>query len=226
MNTRNQQRRRGASGAGAITFDMDFSGIEGIQELMRAMPATLRNGIVQPIVNEIVKAGARMAKVNLVRMLPKRDPDTRRWDRPTGALRDSLGSKVVPLSRMRNKNLVFGLYGARLDFRVSKQTQRNVESIRGRGQRVGRLARNTPKGTVIAPYKYIHLVEKGHRGAPQVNIPPDRPYPFMATTRLALNGIIPPIIRQKFATFYPQQISKLTRRYLRRAGIHGAVGRA
>lgn len=225
MTTRNQQRRRGTGAAGAITFDMNFSGIEGIQELMKAMPATLRNGIVQPIVNDIVKAGSRMAKINLVRMLPKRDTATRRWDRPTGALRDSLGSKVVPLSRMRNKNVVFGLYGARLDFRVSKQTQANVEGIRGRGMRVGRLTRNTPKYTVIAPYKYIHLVERGHKGAPQFNIPAARPYPFMGTTRMALNAIIPTMIRSSFSRLYPQQMAKLTRRYLRRAGIHGAVGR-
>lgn len=224
--TRNQQRRRGGGASGAITFDMDMSGLDGVRELLKAMPATLRNGIVQPIVTTLVQAGARVAKQNLVRILPKRDPATRRWDRPTGALRDSLGSKVVPNSRMRNKGVVFGLYGARLDFRVSKQTQKNVSLIRGRPQRIGRLPRGTPKGTVIAPYKYIHLVERGHRALPQFNIPAARPYPFMGATRQAMLAVIPIMIRSRFATLYPQQMSKLTRRYMRRVGTIRPGGRS
>lgn len=224
--TRNQQRRRGGGASGAITFDMDMSGLDGVRELLKAMPTTLRNGIVQPIVTSLVQDGARLAKQNLVRMLPKRDPQTRRWDRPTGALRDSLGSKVVPISRMRNKGVVFGLYGARLDFRVSKQTQKNASLLRGGGMRVGRLRRNDPKYTVIAPYKYIHLVERGHKGAPSANIPPARPYPFMGATRQAMLAVIPIILRSRFAALYPQQMAKLTRRYMRRAGIMRPGGRA
>lgn len=221
MATRNQQRRRTGGASGAISFDVRTSGIEGMQELLSVLPRTIVTGVLVPMVRHIAGIGARMARINLVRMLPKRDPKTRRWDRPTGALRDALGSKVVPVSKMRNKNLVFGLYGARLDFRVSKQTQKRAAKI---GLKVGRLTRNTPRNTVIAPAKYIHLVERGHKGSAKGNFPPARAYPFMGATRAALTAILPTLIREQWRVRYPRQVSSLKARYLRRAGINGAVG--
>lgn len=214
MQTRNQQRRRSSGSGAAVAFDVAVSGMQGIQELLRALPQTMRTGILKPMMEHITTVGARMAKVNLVRMLPKRDPQTRRWDRPTGALRDSLGHKVVPLSRMRNPNLIFGMIGARLDFRVSKQTQRRAKLV---NRTVGRLTRTTKKNTVIAPAKYIHLVERGHKGSRYY--PAAIGYPFMAATRSALVAILPMLVREQWATRYPRQIDSLRRRYLRRAGV-------
>lgn len=214
MATRNQQRRRSSGSGAAVAFDVAVSGLAGIQELLRALPQTMRTGILKPMMEHITTVGARMARVNLVRMLPKRDPATRRWDRPTGALRDSLGHKVVPLSRMRNPNLIFGMVGARLDFRVSRQTQRRASAI---NRTVGRITRKTKKDTVIAPAKYIHLVERGHKGSRFY--PAARGYPFMAATKSALIAILPILIREQWSVRYPRQIDSMKRRYLRRAGV-------
>lgn len=214
--TRNQQRRwsKTPDAAQAVAFEINMSGLEDVQALLSALPQTMRTGILKPMMEHITTAGARMARINLVRRLPKRDPATRRWDRPTGALRDSLGHKVMPLSKMRNPNLIFGMIGARIDFRVSKQTQRRARVI---NRTVGRLTWTTPKNTVIAPAKYIHLVERGHKGSRFY--PAARGYPFMAATRTALVAILPMLVRDQWALRYPRQIDSMKRRYLRRAGV-------
>jgi len=207
---------------------MMVSGVPQLQELLRAMPAQMRSMIMEPIVSTLVQTGVRLARTTLPRMLPKRDPATRRWDRPTGALRDSLGSKVMPRSRMRNKDIVFGLYGARLDFRVTLVTARRVAAIRRVASgplAVGRVTNpngrtNTRSGS-IQPAKYIHLVEGGHRGSRF--FPAARAYPFMAHAKSALAAIMPTLVRERWAQLYPMAIDRLRRRYTNR--IQRAVAR-
>jgi hypothetical protein len=216
-----RQRKPGAS----INFAVDIAGIRGMQKVLQALPTTVRNAVLQPIVKTIAEAGANTARAFLTRMLPHRDPRTRRWDRPTGALADSLGHKVIPPSKMRNKDIVMGMYGTRLDFRVAASTRRGVASIQRSAAgplAIGRIrmanGRTNRGGRSIQPNKYIHLVERGHRGSPAHNIPPARAYPFMAASRMSLNAAMPMIIRQQFHPRLMSSVTKLTRRYMRQAG--------
>lgn len=201
---------------GAIAFDLDVTGVEGLSDVLRALPLSIRNKIAQPIVQKLVGMGARTAQINIVRVLPRRDPAKRRWDRPTGALRDSMGAKVVPISRMRNKNIVFGLYGARSDFRVNMSTARNIANNRDLRRRrfggvtqmisgplsVGRIKLRSGRTNVgvrsIQPAKYAHLVEGGHVAVPQFNIPAASPRPFMAPTRQAIAAIMPGVVSRLY----------------------------
>ena len=196
-----------------MVFDMRVTGIDSLKALLAALPRTMRSMIIVPIVTKLVAEGARIARTNLVRVLPKRDPARRWWDRPTGALRDSLGSKVVPLSKMRNKDVVFGLFGARLDFRVSKRT---VKRLASQGKFVGRPKRYQAQSGLVVPAKYIHLVERGHRGSPRHRIPPARAYPFMGPARTAIQAMLPGFVRQEFGRLYPLVIERMRRRYVGR----------
>ena len=224
------------SGTQAVVFDMDMAEIAGLKDVFAALPDAMRRQIAKPIVDKLVQMGARTAKINVARMLPKRDPRTRRWDRPTGALRDSIGNKTVALSKMKNKNMVFGMFGARTDFKVSKQTARNVSRNRellrafvvteanpqGRIETrhmpipIGRIrhanGRTNQSSGSIQPYKYIHLVEHGHRGTPAYRIPAARPYPFMRASNLAIRAIMPMVIREMYAAKHKQVFASAIRR--------------
>ena len=239
----NKRKRTGS--ATAIEFSIDLSEIDGMIQVLKELPTGMRNQIAKPIVTKIVQAGSRTARINLARMLPHRDPKTRMWDRPTGALRDSIGSKVVPLSKMRDKLKVYGLYGARTDFKVTKQTARRIAGIRKTSTRIlrigmtgrGEIAGPLPIGKhliagrmkaapgAIQPSKYIHLVELGHKAVPAWRIPAARPYPFMAATRRAMNAIAPIIMRDVYNSAHARVFQSYFRRYMRRAG-QPVAGRA
>lgn len=231
-----------------VTISMTAFGGEHIVRMLRALPDAIRNEILEPIIKQLCRDGAKIAKMTLRRILPKRDPKTRRWDRPTGALYDSLGMKTVPRSRMRNKQIVVGYFGARLDFRVTKRTAQKVKRIRnidparafvGRVRfpaghpKAGRL--NLRQSGAIQPFKYIHLVEGGHKGVfasrlkrgsdgrtmPGTGrtyiIPPARPYPFMSVAerqvRAIANSTAPAMMNQMF----PKVVNRVAARIARRA---------
>lgn len=223
-------------GTQAVVFDMDMAEIAGLKDVFSALPDAMRRQIAKPIVDKLVQMGARTAKINVARMLPKRNPATRRWDRPTGALRDSIGNKTVALGKMKNKNMVFGLFGARMDFKVSKQTARNVSRNRelrravvvseanpsGRVMTrhmpipIGRIrkanGRTNQSSGSIQPYKYIHLVEHGHRGTAHLHIPPAQPYPFMRASNIAIRAIMPMVIRDMYSAKHKQVFAAAMRR--------------
>lgn len=227
--------RRRSKTKGLVSWDISIAGIPHMQALLAAMPRTLQSGIVVPIVRTLTSTGAKIARQELKRALPLRDYHGRRWQTPTGALRDSLGSKVVAQSRMKNKDISYGVFGARTDFRVSRATGRNVSRIRSVGVAgfyrpgnrimgplgVGRVTdakgrRRAPRG-FIQPHKYIHFVEFGHRRGDGPTAAD--PYPFIRPTRRRLSAIAPTLIRERWATLYPQQIAKMKRRYMRQADI-------
>ena len=212
-----------------VTWDIHMAGIDHMKNLLAAMPQTLRTGICVPIVRTLSSTGAKIAKQELKRALPIRDRHKTRWQTPTGALHDSLGSKVVASSRMRNKDIVYAIFGARTDFRVLRPTARRVASIRRYGLKnrvtgpmaVGAIRlqnrRANLKGGSIKPHKYIHWVEFGHRkGNGPVRADP---YPFINPTRKRLESLAPVIIRERWSVLYPQQIAKMKRRYMRQVDI-------
>lgn len=212
-----------ARAAGTVMLDMDTSGITGINQVLASLPTTIRNAIIVPIVKIIVNRGAKLAKQNLVRVLPDRTGQKKRWDRPTGALHDSLGAKVVPTSKMRNKNLVYGIFGARSDFRVNRPTARRIANMRHPvvgPHPVGRFRQRNGKMRAISgaiqPTKYLHLVERGHRGTPRYRIPPARAYPFMGPTGQQVVSEIPGIVRDNFNRLFPMVIARETRRAVAR----------
>lgn len=212
-----------------IHADIMIAGVEHMRALLEAMPQQLRTGILFPIVNTLVSQGARFARDEVRRVLPKRDMQNTRWDTPTGALANSLGSRVVSVARMRRRDVVFGLFGARMDFRATSAVSRNIANRRTIGLRgrvtgpvgLGRVRKmngrtNTSSGA-IQPHKYLHFVEFGHRkGKGPVAA---QPYPFMRPARERLVGVMPGIVRSRWSVLYPQQIEKLKRRYMRRADI-------
>lgn len=227
-------RTRKPPGA-SIHFTVDVSGVRGMQEVLKQLPRSVRNQILQPMVKTLAEAGATAARTHLKRMLPQRPPNQRRWDRPTGVLAASLGAKVVPLSKMRNKDLVVGLYGARTGFRVPVMTRRNVAAIRRRfsgplgvGKIVHPSGLTNLRSGAIQPTKYIHLVEKGHKavpagiskktGRPYRMIPAARPYPFMAASKASLQASMPTIIAREWHTRFSTVVARMTRRYMKRAG--------
>ena len=228
--------RKSRKPGAAVYFTVDVAGVRGMQEVLRALPRQIRTQVLQPIMKQIADKGATLARTNLNAMLPTRPANKRRWDRPTGVLAASLGSKVVPATKMRNKDLVLGLYGSRLDFRVPVLARRNVAAIRrlpagpfGVGRvRHHMTGRTNQSSGAIQPFKYIHLVEKGHRavpagiskntGRPYRAIPAAKPYPFMARSREALNAAIPGILQSQYHHRLTAVTARMIRRYSRRAG--------
>lgn len=208
--------RRKPSGRTAnqsVTIDLDTAELAGLGDVFRALPDSFRNQIARPIVDRLVKMGARTAKLMLVRMLPKRDPLTRRWQRPTGALRDSLGSKTVPASKMRDKTKVIGMFGARRDFRVSKMTTKLAGKLNMEVRRPTKFERTfrSPRNKFIIPSRYIHLVEFGHSGSRY--FPAARPYPFMRAASQSLTAIVPIVVR----TLYNEKFNQVFNAAIRRA---------
>jgi len=214
-----------------IVIDLEVHGTDRMRAMLAAMPQELKNGVMRPVLQTVLTKGVQLARQELVRVLPKRNPATSRWQTPTGALRNSLGQRVFPASRMRNKNLIIGFYGARTDFRVTKATARKVSQIRrhGLGSRpfgplaVGKLPRqrwgfmSSPETRrvprTIQPHKYIGFVERGHkRGKGPVEA---RPYPFLGPSQQRLEGMLKGIVRSRFNELYPQQVARLKRKYLR-----------
>ena len=216
-----------------VTWDIHMAGIDHMKNLLAAMPQTLRTGICVPIVRTLSSTGAKIAKQELKRVLPVRDRHKIRWQTPTGALHDSLGSKVIPASRRRNRDVIYGVFGARSDFRVTRVTSRRVAAIKNYGLKrrvTGPLAvgairlpngKTGRRGNAIKPHKYIHLVEFGHqRGAGPVEA---EPYPFIRPARRRLESLAPGIIRERWNTLYPQQVAKMKRRHMKKADIDRQV---
>lgn len=210
-----------------IMLEAEIFGGPETQKILAQIPDALRREVMEPMVQRLVKMGVKIARNNLRRMLPLRNPDTRRWKRPTGALHDSLGQKVVPRSKMRKKGLVWGSFGARSEFRVRKTTTRKVRKLTHTrplfvGHRfhpglMGMKKRQFRKGEAIVPYHYIHLVNFGHRGAPEHRIPPAVPYPFMTLAAEAVRAIASTLGPQMFRELFPRSVHRIAKRMGRSA---------
>lgn len=217
----------------AIHVDMMIAGVPHLRQLLNAMPQQLRTGILVPITQSLSSQGATYSRQEVRRVLPKRDRKESRWDTPTGALANAQGSKVVPISRMRRKDLVYGIFGTRMDFRATRRVAANVANRRVIGLRarvfgpvaLGRVYRANGRPNLrsgaIQPHKYAHLVERGHRrGDGPVEA---QPYPFHGPARERLIREMPSIVRGRWDALYPAQVAKLRRRYMRQGEIHRQV---
>jgi hypothetical protein len=156
-----------------LTIDLDAAEFVSLKEVFRSLPDAMRRQVLKPIVDKVAKVGAQVAKQTAARMLPPRVSNPNRysgkprWNRPTGALRDSLGAKTIPLSKMRDKNKVVGMFGARRDFRVSKQTMKRASAIGMKVQRPNLMQRKfrIKPNPFIVPSRYIHLWSSGIKEA-------------------------------------------------------------
>lgn len=213
--------RRKVSGRTANQFlniDLDAAEFVSLKEVFRSLPDAMRRQVLKPIVDKVAKVGAQVAKQTAARMLPPRVSNPNRysgkprWNRPTGALRDSLGAKTVPLSKMRDKNKVVGMFGARRDFRVSKQTAKRAASIGMKVQRPNLMQRKfrVRPNPFIVPARYIHLVEFGHKGS--AHYPPARPYPFLQEASRRLGPHVPAMIRQFYSAAHESVFNAAIRR--------------
>lgn len=195
-----------------LVIDMDASEFVSLKEVFQSLPEAMRRQVLKPIVDKIAKIGANVARQTLARRLPKRDPKTRRWDRPTGALRDSLGAKTIPLSKMRDKNKVLGMFGARRDFRVSKRTVKRASSLGMKVIRPTRFQRafKIKPNPFIVPSRYVHLVEFGHKGSRFY--PPAQSYPFMQDASQLLANHVPQMVRQFYSAAHESVFNAAIRR--------------
>jgi hypothetical protein len=230
----NPNRRTG----GAVNFSIDVADIAGIADVYRALPMAIRVKITEPIVRKLAQMGAKEAAMNVTRVLPKRNPKTRRWDRPTGALRDSMGFRILQRSKMRNKFIVWGAFGARMDFRVNRATARNVANNRQRITaningittrvqgpipigRVRAFGRTILGVQAIQPAKYAHLVEEGHKGSPAHRIPAAVPHRFMAPARQAIAARMPGLVSKEFNSTAQRVFASEIRRAQRPGRVTG-----
>ena len=201
-----------------LTIDMDAAEFVSLKEVFQSLPDAMRRQVLKPVVDKIAKVGAQVAKQTAARMLPPRTSNPNRysgkprWQRPTGALRDSMGAKTIPLSKMRDKNKVLSMFGARRDFRVSKQTQTRASSIGLRVQRPNLMQRKFKirPNPFIVPSRYVHLVEFGHKGSRYY--PAAKPYPFLQQASRLLAPHVPAMIRQFYSAAHESIFNAAIRR--------------
>ena len=218
-----------------VNFKITMPNSVNIAVLYEAAPGKIVKGVHHEIVKEIGKVTKTVLKSNIAAQFPLYAPgDTnpdgspKRWQTPTGALRDSIGFKVIPAKRMRAADKLAMVYiGARDDFVATKRTKERVSNFTTFGwDGVTRTPQPAPAalyvskgptGQTIAPVRYFHLANFGHTAGARGFSFNAQPNDVITPTFTTMQGRVDGIVRQHYPVKFKKVMNADIRPVMRRS---------
>ena len=202
-----------------VKFSMITNGTgQSLGIMMEAMPGAIVRLVHHKIMSEVAKEGKKIMKQEIKKKFRiYRDSDRRadgtrmRWQTPTGALDNSIGTKIPTLTQMKNKGVALAIIGPRTDFKATKAVKRRVAQMKTfgvlteRGTPFGEPAAapkplHIPKGpkgsATVQPSRYAHLANFGHKG--RISQLHAKPHDYMTPSTSRLASVFPSIVNRNY----------------------------